>query len=177
MTVPKILLVITHEEADQSFDGQTTKGAVRDVYSNLPARYLDVVIREYTVTERDSSGAVIGTICDPRHPRGEAPFKIPIDPPSQYPVEIEMNDERDDGIEEWDVMFWHADDLHKALVLKASSVSAAAQRVEQEFPGCRIVSIEEKWVDEEHPMSYLDQFEIILPVGGLRIPKVAEQTQ
>jgi hypothetical protein len=40
-----------------------------------------------------------------------------------------------------------------------------AQPVRQEFPLCLIVRIDEQWPDE-HPMTYLDENRIILPVGG-----------
>jgi len=44
-----------------------------------------------------------------------------------------------------------------------------AQPVRQEFPLCRIVRIDEQWPDE-HPMTYLDENRIILPVGGPGVP-------
>jgi hypothetical protein len=66
--------------------------------------------------------------------------------------------------------------VQSALVLKAPDVITAAQRVAQEFPLCRIVSVEEAWPDE-HPMTTLDENQIILPVGGARVPtqKITEQ--
>jgi hypothetical protein len=47
-------------------------------------------------------------------------------------------------------------------------VVIAAQRVQQEFPQCRITHIEQADLGE-HPMTYLDEEAIILPVGGPRV--------
>jgi hypothetical protein len=167
MEIPKILIVIEHEPADKAEDGTTTPGYVTGVYANLPARYFDVVVRESEPTERDADGAVVGRKCDVTHPRGEAPFAVPIEP-ALYAEAGEAPRERNDGIEEWSVMFWHGDALQHALVLKAPDILTAAQRVMQEFPLCRVVRIEEQWPDE-HPMTYLDENKIILPVGGPRV--------
>jgi hypothetical protein len=175
MDIAKILIVITHEPADKEIDGSMTTGEVREVYANLPSRYLDVVIKEWEVTERDQNGAAVGRNVDPSHPRGEAPFLVETDPP--FATDAENQRVRDDGIEEWSVMFWHGDKLHTALVLKARDVIVAAQRVKKEFPLCRIVHIDEVYPEAEHPMAVLDEYQIILPVGGPRVPKVAESSQ
>lgn len=176
MEIPKILLVIEHEPADKGEDGMMATGAVVSVQANLPSRYFDIVVREAEVTERDAEGAAAGWKCDARHPRGETPFDVEFDPSPFQEGEDEAPPERDDGIEEWEVMFWHGDEVQTALVLKAPDVIAAAQRVMQEFPFCRIVRIAESWPDE-HPMTYLDENKIILPVGGPRVPmwRVREQ--
>jgi hypothetical protein len=176
MQIPKILIVIEHEPADKLEDGTTSPGYVVGVHSNLPARYLDIVVHESEVTGRDENGAVTGWQCETRHPRGEAPFEVPIEPPLYTQAKDDPPRERNDGIEEWSVMFWHGDNVQHALVLKAPDIVTAAQRVMQEFPLCRIVKIDEQWPDE-HPMTYLDENKIILPVGGPRVPmrEITEQ--
>jgi hypothetical protein len=144
-----------------------TTGLVVGVHANLPARYFDVVVSEGEVTERDENGAAVGWQWNLVHPRGETPFGVPVEPPIYEETE-EPRRTRGDGVEEWTVMFWHADNVETALVLKAPDVVAAAQRVKDEFPLCGIVSIEQA-EPEEHPMTYLDENEIILPIGGPRV--------
>lgn len=176
MTFPKILIVIEHEPADKAEDGSTTSGTVIGVRANLPARYFDIIQRDAEVTERDDNGAVVGWQCDSTHPRGDVPFDVPVDPSPYQDADNERPTHRHDGVEEWRVLFWHGNEVQWALVLKAADVIVAAQRVLQEFPLCRIVSVEEMPSDD-HPMTYLDANEIILPVGGPRVPThdVSEQ--
>lgn len=173
MTIPKILLVVTFEPADKAHDGNMTRGDVRDVYANLPARYFDIEVCEWEVTERDETGVVTALTCDPKHSAGETPFLVfgELLETSELPTRNYA-----DGTEEWVVMFWHADEVHHALVLKASDVIVAAGRVKQEFPLCRIIQIEELETSG-HPMGYLDTYEIILPVGGRRVPRASETAQ
>jgi hypothetical protein len=179
MSIPKILIVITYEPADKAQDGTMTTGFVREVYANLPARYFDIVVKDWEVTERDEDGAVAGMTCDPAHPNGEAPFLVMTDLPDEADEEQDLRARgRYPDAEEWTVLFWNAGDVQRALVLRAPDVIAAAQRVKDEFPSCEIISITVSEATQEgHPMAFLDENEIILPVGGPRLPKAPESTQ
>jgi hypothetical protein len=174
LEIPKILIVIQHEPADK-VDGKMTVGEVVGVSSNVPSRYLDIVVCEGEVTLRDKEGCACGWRFDTSHPRGEVPFQIEIEPPS-CSESVEDPEQHDERGEEWNVFFWQDDKSKSALVLKASDVVSAAQRVQQEFPHCRITHIEQADLGE-HPMTYLDEEDVILPVGGPRVQTGSDKEQ
>lgn len=175
MTQPRILIVIEHEPADQYGPGPDgrSEGAVRGVHSNLPGRYFDIVIREWEVTKRDKDGTVSQSTCDTEHPRGDVPFKVPTDPP-----EFEDSEEPPfpQNVQEWGVTYFLSARHHTALVLKAPDAISAAQRVVSEFPLCRIVRVEQYYLEEDS-LSYLDNYDVILPVGGPRLPRSPDTKQ
>lgn len=175
MDIPRIRILIEHEPADKVAGGGEHTGEVTAIYSNLPARYFEVAVEESVVTERNEEGEVIGLTFNPSHPSGEVPFQI------YGPGMYESDDwEREEAPsewraqQEWTVFFWLTDDNPTyALVLKAKNVVEAAQRVEQEFPGRPIMRVEQASLGDgdQTPMTYLERYDIILPVGGARVPK------
>lgn len=178
MEISKILIVIEHEPSDKDLDGSPTPGAIVGIRANLPPRYLDVVICEAEVTERNEHGGAVALQWDSDHPRGDVPFLIPFEPSLYEDGEYTpQREHEEDQPQEWRVMFWHHGSMTSALVLKAPDVIVAAQRVIAEFPTCRIVEVEQAWLEQGHPLTYLDENEIILPVGGPRVQRGPDTKQ
>jgi hypothetical protein len=106
LQIPKILVVIQRERADKAETGKMRVGHVVLVQSNLPSRYLDIVVCEGEATLRDKDGCACGWQFHTLHPREEAPFEIEIEP-SLYSNSVEDSQQRTEAAEEWSLIFWH----------------------------------------------------------------------